>query len=220
MGRFGTLPLSPDAPSPASGDSLALKKDGTNKLVDCTLAELNVVGGLSYPTADGTANQILNTDGSGALSFTNRVVVEEFTFTEAAGGAAQTYTASCNVPAGAYILDVVVHAVALWDDATAATMKVGTSTPDDDNGYFTGINLKATDLLVGEYLRASDISAWGGKEGVYLTAAGLQTSYSATARVVTFIVNTTAGGGTAGRTRCYVMYMVPDSTTAATQAAT
>ena len=188
----GGLPIrvSDTAVAPVDGDKVLVKKGSTGELREATLTQMG------------------------------HVFVREVTFTEAAGGAAQTYTASVNVPAGAYVQDVVVHATVVWHDGSGATMKVGTSTPDDDNGYFTGINLKATDLLAGEYLRSSDISAWGGKEGAYLTAAGLQTSYSATARVVTFIANTTDGDGTAGRTRCYVMYMVPDSTTAATQAAT
>ena len=222
MGRtkFGSLDVFTDAPSVAAGDSVVIKKAGGNILRQAKMSDLNVVGVFALPTADGTANQILETDGSGNLDFINRVVIEEFTFTEAAGGAGQTYTASCSVPAGAYILDVVAHAVVLWDDTGACTLNVGTSTPLDADGYFATINLKATDLLVGEYLRSSDIDAWGGKPGVYLTAAGLQTSYSATARVVTFIATSANGDGTAGRTRCYVMYMVPDSTTAATQAAT
>jgi hypothetical protein len=188
----GGLPIrvSDTAPAPVDGDKILVKKGAGGELREATLTQMG------------------------------HVFLREVTITEAAGGAAQTYTASVSVPAGAYILDVVVHAVAVWDDGTAATMKVGTSTPDDDNGYFTGINLLITDLLAGEYLRSSDISGWGGKEGVYLTAAGLQTSYSATARVVTFIVNTTDGDGTAGRTRCYVLYAVPQSVTAATQAAT
>jgi len=154
------------------------------------------------------------------LTEMGHVFIREFTFTEALGGAGQTYSAAVNVPAGAYVLDVIVHGLAVWDDTGACTLNVGTSTPNDPNGYFSAINLKATDLLVGEYLRSSDISGWGGKEGVYLTAAGLQTSYSATARVVTATATSANGNGSAGSTRFVVIYAVPQSTTAATQAAT
>jgi hypothetical protein len=55
-----------------------------------------------------------------------------------------------SVPAGATILDIIVNGVALWNNAGACTLKVGDVA--DDDGYFTAVDLKATDLLAGESL--------------------------------------------------------------------
>src|SRR5688572_18250094 len=51
------------------------------------------------------------------------VEVHERTFTETSG--AGEYTASVVVPAGAYLIDVIVHGVAVWDNAGAVDMDVG-----------------------------------------------------------------------------------------------
>lgn len=141
---------------------------------------------------------------------------EEVTFTETGG--ALTYTGSVNLPAGAWLLDVIVHAVALWDNTGTVTMKVGDVA--DDDGIFTGINLKATDLLAGESIC---LAAAGGKQGADLgdfAAPGAQFSrrYLSTARVISGIITTSSTGGSAGRTRMVVAYTMPASTTAATSA--
>lgn len=130
------------------------------------------------------------------------IVAEERTFTEDGAG---TYTGSVTVPAGATILDVIVHNTVLWAAATSATMKVGDAT--DDDGIFTGVNLKATDLLAAESI---NFDRTGGKEGAYLvgTATHWTTRYLATARVISGII-TSVGAGTAGRTRMVVVYMLP-----------
>jgi hypothetical protein len=140
----------------------------------------------------------------------NRIGNVEATFTETAG--AGTYTAAIPVPAGATILDIQVQGVALWDAATSATMKVGDAA--DDDGFFTNINLKATDLLAGEVINCAQ---QGGQAGAYLPAGHAIGLYSASARVISGIVTTVGGGGTAGRTRMVVVYLLP-STFAATKA--
>lgn len=138
-------------------------------------------------------------------------VTEEVTFTE---DGSTTVTGSVSVPAGAWITDIRVRAQALWDDGTSALMIVGDAS--DDNGFYTAVNLKATDLLVGEVVR---FESTGGKEGVYIVpATGLVQDYSASARVVTGKVTTGGQNGTAGRTRMLVEYVVPGTTTAATGA--
>jgi hypothetical protein len=91
-------------------------------------------------------------------------------------------------------------------------MKVGDTV--DDDGYFTGINLKATDLLVGEVLSIADSTNWGGKNGAYLVAATGQrgpvatnfgTYYAAGSNILgTVTVGTPAT--TAGRTFMKVVY--------------
>jgi len=136
----------------------------------------------------------------------------EVTFTETTG--AGVYTGSVTVPAGATILDVIVHAVALWDTATSATMKVGDAA--DDDGIFTAVNLKATDLLAGESI---NFDKTGGKEGAYLvgTATHWTTRYSASARVISGVITTVGASGSAGRTRMTVIYALPSKVIAATK---
>lgn len=124
----------------------------------------------------------------------------EATFTEAGAG---TYTGSVAVPAGATILDIIVNAVALWTAATSAALDVGDV--DDPDGYYIGINLKATDLIAGESM---SFALAGGKAGAYIANAQVSPRYSATARVISGIV-TSVGAGTAGRTRMTVVYHLP-----------
>jgi hypothetical protein len=159
------------------------------------LGSIIVVGGLR---AD-------NSGGSG-------IVAKEVTFTETTG--AGVYTGSVTVPAGASILDIVVNGVALWTATTSATLKVGDAA--DDDGYFTAVNLKATDLLAGESI---SLESAGGKAGAYVANSQVSPRYSASARTVSGIVTTVGAAGNAGRTRITVTYALPVSTdvTAATK---
>ena len=139
------------------------------------------------------------------------MITSEVTFTETAG--AGTYTGSVPIPAGATIHDIVVNGVALWTAGTSATMKVGDAATD--NGYFTGVNLKATDLLAGESISFDQA---GGKAGSYIANNQVSPRYSATARVISGIVVTVGTGGTAGRTRMTVVYSLPSKIGTATKA--
>lgn len=133
------------------------------------------------------------------------VEAHEVTFTEDGAG---TYTGSVSVPAGATILDIIVNGVALWTAGTSATLKVGDAT--DDDGYYTGINLKATDLLAGESL---SFALAGGKAGAYIANSQVSPRYSASARVISGII-TSVGAGTAGRTRMVVIFTLPTASAA------
>lgn len=137
----------------------------------------------------------------------------EVTFTETTG--AGVYTGSVSVPAGSTIEDIKIRSTALWTAATSATLKVGDVA--DDDGWFTGVDLKATDLLTGEEL---NFVQTGGKEGAYLVlATGARAAYSASARVISGIVTTVGASGSAGRTRMVVFYTTTGSgvVTAATK---
>lgn len=138
------------------------------------------------------------------------VVAKEVTFTETAG--AGTYTGSVSVPAGATIHDIYVNGVALWNPATSATLKVGDVA--NDAGYYTGVDLKATDLLAGESL---SFALAGGKAGAYIANSQVSPRYSSTARVISGIVTVVGGSGTTGRTRMTVIYSLPKTITAATK---
>jgi hypothetical protein len=133
----------------------------------------------------------------GIPSAATPVVSASVTFTETSG--AGVWTGSITVPAGADIIDVIVQSTALWTSQTSATMTVGDT---DDDGWYTGIDLKATDLLVGEDL---SFEHPGGKAGVYL-ASEARTRYSATARTIAGIITKVGTTGTAGRTRLTVLY--------------
>ena len=125
------------------------------------------------------------------------------------GGAAGVYSISTIIPAGAYIQDIQVHTDTLWDSGTSATLIVGDS--DDDNGFYTGVNAKATDLVANEVLSFYHL---GGKEGAYVTDNnGVMTQYSSSARTVTAQM-TTVGAATAGVTRIVVIWVKPTDTVA------
>lgn len=135
------------------------------------------------------------------------VVAEERTFTETTG--AGTYTGSVELPAGATLLDIIINGVALWDTTTSATLKVGDVT--DDDGYFTAVNLKATDLLAGESIA---FESAGGKAGAYIANSQVSPRYSASARTISGIITTVGAAGSAGRTRMVVLYVLPTAVAA------
>ena len=139
----------------------------------------------------------------------------EVSFTETTG--AGTYTASVTVPAGSTITDIKVRSTALWTATTSASMDVGDV--GDPNGWYAAIDLKATDLLVGEEINFDNT---GGKEGAYLVpASGTRSAaYSASSRVISGVVTTVGAAGNAGRTRMTVLYTTTGSgvVTAATKA--
>src|SRR5678816_1491040 len=148
-------------------------------------------------SAEGVAYASLNASS---------VQCAEVTFTETAG--AGTYTGAVVVPAGATLLDIVVNGVALWNNAGTASMKVGDT---DDDGYYTGIDLKATDLLAGESI---SFALAGGKAGAYIATAQVSPRYSATAHTINGIIVTSSTGGTTGRTRMTVYWSLPVATAA------
>lgn len=126
-----------------------------------------------------------------------------------------TYDLDFLIPAGATITWISVYAQALWTAGTSASLDVGdytnaaTPVEIDANGFFAGVNLKATDLTLGQSLTLLG-GGQGGKAGVYAsgTATHWDALYSATERILRFSV-ASSGAGTAGRTRCMVGYVHP-----------
>lgn len=127
------------------------------------------------------------------------------------------------VPAGAIIQDIIVHAEALWDDTTAASLEIGDYASSagsdgqpaigaaiDADGFFTAVDLKATDLLAGESISVQ--GPQGGVGGAYATA-GTNTHVlerlSLVDRFVRAKVAVTDGDGTAGRTYVSVILLQP-----------
>jgi len=148
-------------------------------------------------------------------------ITKVVSFTENA--TATTHTGSVVLPAGAFLMSIRVLNPVLWTGGTAV-MKVGDTA--DDDGYFIGIDLKATDLLVGEVLDTESSTLWGGKEGAYLVAASgrrgpLTTNfgqYQAAGTTITGVVTVGTPATTVGRTFMIVTYLNPGDTTAAVAA--
>ncbi len=167
---------------------------GTETLTNKTLTSPSVTGGAFTGTGP-----------------TGVMVTKVVSFTENATNT--THTGTVTIPAGAWLHDVRITSSVLWTGGSAV-MDVGDTA--DPNGYFEAINLKATDLLVGEVLAINGSSQWGGKEGAYLVAAtgrrGPTSSnfgqyYAAGSSILgTITVGTPAT--TAGRTFMSVTYSV------------
>lgn len=157
---------------------------------------------LTYSPGTLTANQPVILDAGGSAY--GIVRAESVLFTE--DESATSYTGTIPILANTLVLDIKVRNLVLWD-GTSATGIVGDVA--DDNGFFTGINLKATDLPVGEVLSVMHSTLWGGKEGVYLVAAdGLRNKlYYTAADAISMIVTPGAADGTAGRTLFAVEYV-------------
>src|SRR3990167_9912363 len=156
----------------------------------------------------------------GVVGQPGQTLFEEVTFTEA--GAAGTYTGSVTVPANSWLLDIKLYNLVYWTAGTSALMDVGDVA--DPDGWFTQIDLKATDIVdhSGGNAEVIDFNNPGGQEGPYLvTATGERDlMYAAAARVITGLVTTVGTTATAGRTRMGVVYTDPTVPTAATYAAT
>lgn len=181
-------------------------------------ATVTIPAGQFFVTAAGTASAVSAKPG-GLIG--TPIVSKEIAFTEVAvPAAASTYTGSVSLPAGSTLVDIIVSQIALWDDATSASMQIGNA--DDPDGYYTAINLKATDLLATESINFDKQGGKGGADATVGSSTHIADRYSATAMLITATVATGAGGGSAGRTRVTVVYSLPVSThvSAATVAAT
>lgn len=182
------------------------RKDGGDTHVIASGGKIEVESGGIIDVESGGAFKIAGTQvtATAAQLNTTKVESQSVLFTEAGAG---TYTGTVTLPAGSVIVDVIVHAIALWTAGTSATMIVGDAA--DPNGFFDAVDLKATDLLAAESI---SFAQTGAKEGADLDdpAAGahVRRRYLATARNVTGVV-TSVGAGTAGRTLMTVIYTTP-----------
>lgn len=183
--------------SEISGNATLLAKALTNLGVTPATGGTITTSTVVSPTVTGTAG-------------TGFIIAKQAAFAEDA--TSLTHTATFAIPAGSTLFDIVVDIGALWTATTSATLKVGDTA--DDDGYFTAVNLKATDLVLGEQLRASNSTLWGGRNGAYLVAATGQRGptstnfgghYSAGSNV-TAIVTVVDPATTVGRLWVTVLY--------------
>ena len=135
---------------------------------------------------------------------------------DSAGGAAGTYAADVSIPAGAYVIDVQIHGVALWNAGTSASLEVGDA--DDADLYYTAVNCKATDLAAGEVL---SFGHDGGTLGVGNTDDnGLIAGYQSAFRQIKASLVCAGTVCTTGETRIVVVWIKPtDSVTSSFTAA-
>jgi hypothetical protein len=147
------------------------------------------------------------------------VVAKTISFVEDA--TSLTHTGSVVLPAGAVLLDIIVSGGVVWTATGTVTLKIGDTAVAD--GYFIGVNLKATDLLAGETLAisGSNVAASGGKQGSYLVAATGQRGAAATnfgahnvaGTTINAVVTVVTPATTAGRTYVTVFYAVGQTVT-------
>lgn len=167
-------------------------------------------GGLDLAVASGQAALLGGVPISTLLASGDALEYSRgVSFSEA--GAAGVYTGSVSVPAGALITDIKVWSTVLWGAGTSALMDVGDGA--DPDGWYTQINVKATDLLVGEEINFENL---GGKAGAYIVAAsGLRSAaYSASARTISGVITTVGTASSVGRTFMVVRFVVPSFTAA------
>lgn len=140
------------------------------------------------------------------------VVAEECAAARFVENGAGTYDFDVLLPENALITGIFVYAEALWDAATSASMEVGDynvdgTTARDADGFFTAIDLKATDLTLDQSVSLLGAGA-GGVAGAYNSGTNTHWDklWSATARILRFRA-VSVGAGTAGRTRVAVTYV-------------
>src|SRR6185436_1918812 len=191
---------------------LIYRNTGGDKLVVGSggIVDIETGGALKFNAVDVTAT--LAAAGAG----TGLVVAKQVAFVENA--TSTIHTGTVVIPAGATLLDIVVVAQVLWTGGTAAF------TCGDANaatGWFTSTDLKATDLVLGERLQASNANNWGGKNGAYLTTAGrfgqqsttMIGGYCPTAYSVIGVVTVGTPATTVGRTFMTVLYSLGGAVT-------
>lgn len=174
------------------------------------------------PTFTGTvtlpASTAITTPVIGAPTGTGFPQVQTVAFTEDA--TSTTHTGSVVLPAGATLHDIRIMSTVLWGGGTAV-MDVGDD--DDPDGWFTQVNVKATDLLVGEVLDISNAENWGGKQGAYMVAAtgrkgsvaaGVSGTYYGVTKTITGVITVGTPASTAGRTFMTVIFSVGKATAA------
>lgn len=141
------------------------------------------------------------------------VVCERMTFLESQATAAGSTVNHCPLPDGAILVDIIVTAEALHT-GTSSSLQVGDG--DDPDGYFTSVDLKATDLLAEESLRLSGNLATGGGVGGAYTNVGTNTHLTDIGYPSGGVVEATVTYGAtpldAGITHVDVIYAVPYTT--------
>lgn len=181
----------------------------------------NDVGGFFY---NHSTNVLSFREGTAAITLpdvlgvsSGIVVGATISYTETS---ATSYTGTVELPASSWLQDIKFASTVVWN-GTSASADIGDD--DDADGYFATVDLKATDLVVGEQLSAHSDNFWGATNGVYLTTAGRigpatatdSGGYRTAVAEVIGLVTEGDGTGTAGRSFMNVTYMASTAVAAA-----
>jgi hypothetical protein len=176
-----------------SGESFVLNSDAAGAGADWTYTFLRPTSGmtaavsLTLPVDDGTAGQVLSTDGAGVLSWVSSGSTSHLTArdtTTVAFGTSSPVT-MFTLPANAVLEKVQVIIDTAFD--TAATVTVG----------IVGTTSK--------YSGTSDVNLQATAESVFTVFSGKSPSGSTEAIIATYV----ASGASAGSARVIVDYSVP-----------
>ena len=183
--------------------------------------------GLGVLDASGNETTVVGTDGTlyhkgveiAATATEMNQVLKTATvkFTEEGAG---DYVGTVSLPAGSILVDIIVHAIALWTAGTNATLKVGdydaAGDPIDDDGFFTGVDLKDTDLLAGESINFTHDGGQSGTDFDTASGAGahVRRRYLAAARSIVGEVTATGADSDAGETLMTVVWLEPSASAA------
>ncbi len=184
------------------------KKSGTASMKNkqnAASVEIDTADGnkLKY-NQGGTIATVMDSVSSGSIKILQAAFVEDAT--------TLTHTATFPIPQGALLLDIYFLSTVLWTGGGTVQFTCGDA--NSATGWFTATNLKATDLLLGERLQASNANNWGGVNGAYLSTAGrfgqqsttMIGGFALTAASVIMVVTESAPSTTAGRSFGYVVY--------------
>jgi hypothetical protein len=108
-------------------------------------------GALSFPDADGSANQVIKTDGSGALSFTSLITIASEQATTS--GSSVTFG---SIPAGVKLIEIMYEDVSMTAINQKLLVQIGDSGGIESSGYDTlGVGIDdsaaATSSVTGQF---------------------------------------------------------------------
>jgi hypothetical protein len=178
------------------------------QILDASSSQTLVNKTLTLPTitSPSISSPVVTGDAGTGTIFSKTVLFSE-------DAASLTHTGTVVIPAGATLLDILVVPEVLWAN-TGGTALFTCGDAGAATGWFTAVDLKATDLVLGERLQASNANNWGGKNGAYLTTAGrfgqqsanMIGGYCPSVYSVIGVVTCVAPASTAGRTRMTVLW--------------
>jgi hypothetical protein len=166
----GNLDLGTNSIVTASDRNLTLAPDGTGKVVISSPLQ---VGVFTIPETDGTANQVLKTDGSGVLSWAAQSLVKAYRYDAVLATNVSTKRIYLHQAFSSVLIDAFVSVAPAGSNATFSIKKNGTSfqTITITDGNTSSVNTNNTTAFAeGDYITV-DITAVGSTtagENLYL----------------------------------------------------
>lgn len=211
----------------ALGNTATTVVDNANVFASATTGRVDdggyigdqIVGAVFRSTTTANVATIQLTNPRIGFSQTGTVFSKVVPFVETVG--VTTLTGTVPLPAGSHLLEISFMSTVLWG-GTSASLIIGDTF--DNDGWMTALDLKATDLLVGEQYSilgagtgAALPATLGGKTPAYITTAARKgsvqtgnaaTYYGVADAVIGVITQNTPS--TTGRSFMVVTYSVPE----------